>query len=123
VPKGIILMTDGAANEPNTRSCKYANDKATTVKSQGIEVYTIGFGVVGDYCEDVDGTYAGAAASRLLADMATGPTTDNGCTNAENADGDHYFCEPRGDSLTSVFRAAAAALLNGKVKLVTLPGG
>jgi Putative Flp pilus-assembly TadE/G-like/von Willebrand factor type A domain len=121
VPKGIILMTDGAANQPNTRSCKYAYDKATTVKNMGIELFTIGFGVVGDSCSDTDGTYRTASASKLLADMATGPTTDNGCTDAENADGDHYFCEPRTSSLTSVFHAAATALVQGSARLVSLP--
>ena len=121
VPKGIILMTDGAANRPNTRSCKYANDAATAVKALGIELFTIGFGVAGDRCGDVDGAYRNVAASRLLADMATGPTTDNGCTDAENSDGDHYFCEPRTDSLTSVFRAATAALVQGNARLIQLP--
>jgi len=123
VPKGIILLTDGAANMPDVRSCKYANDKAAAVKGRGIELFTIGFGVVGDRCIDVDGTYQNALASKLLADMATGPSTDDGCTDAENADGDHYFCEPRSDSLKSVFHAAATALLGGHVKLVTVPGG
>jgi von Willebrand factor type A domain/Putative Flp pilus-assembly TadE/G-like len=121
VPKGIIMMTDGAANQPDTRSCKYANDKATTVKNMGIEVFTIGFGVVGDMCVDIDGTYRNASASDLLADMATGPTTDNGCTDAENADGDHYFCEPRSNSLASVFNAAATALVKGSARLVSVP--
>ena len=121
VPKGIILMTDGAANQPNSRSCKYANDNATQVKQMGIELYTIGFGVVGDNCVDIDGTYRNAAAGTLLADMATGPTTNDGCTDAENADGDHFFCEPRSDSLNSVFRAAASALVAGSVRLVHLP--
>ncbi len=121
VPKGIILMTDGAANQPNTRSCKYANDQATKVKNMGIEVYTIGFGVVGDRCTDLDGPYQNAYASSLLADMATQPTVDNGCTNAENADGDFYFCEPRSDSLASVFKAAAAALVQGSARLVSIP--
>jgi Flp pilus assembly protein TadG len=120
--KGIILMTDGAANMPNADSCQYAQDKATAVKSMGVELFTIGFGVVGDRCVDVDGTYKNALASKLLADMATGPSVDNGCTDAENTDGDHYFCEPRTDSLTTVFHAAATALLQGQVKLVTLPG-
>ena len=78
VPKGIILLTDGAANQPNTRSCKYANDAASAVKSQGVELFTIGFGVVGDTCVDIDGTYRNAQASTLLADMATGPTVDDG---------------------------------------------
>jgi Flp pilus assembly protein TadG len=121
VPKGIIFMTDGAANQPNSRSCRYANDAATAVKNRGIELFTIGFGVAGDRCVDVDGTYQNALAATLLADMATGPTTNNGCTDAENSDGDHYFCEPRSDSLTSVFRAAASQLLAGAVRLVQLP--
>ncbi len=121
VSKGIIFMTDGAANQPNSRSCRYANDRATTVKNMGIELYTIGFGVAGDRCEDIDGTYRNALASTLLANMATGPTTDNGCTDAENSDGDHFFCEPRGDSLNSVFRAAASQLLQGAVRLIDVP--
>ncbi len=121
VTKGIILMTDGAANQPNLRSCKYANDNATAVKQMGIEVFTIGFGVVGDRCIDVDGTYRNASAANLLADMATGPTDNDGCTDAENTDGDHFFCEPRSDSLTSVFRAATSALVAGSVRLVDLP--
>jgi hypothetical protein len=91
------------------------------VKARGIELFTIGFGVVGDRCVDVDGTYRNASAANLLADMATGPTTNNGCTDAENSDGDHFFCEPRSDSLTSVFRAAASQLLAGAVRLVQLP--
>jgi hypothetical protein len=122
VAKGIIFMTDGAANEPDWRSCKYANDKATAVKAMGIQLYTIGFGVVGDRCIDIDGTYRWALAADLLADMATGPTDNDGCTDAENSDGDHFFCEPRSDSLTAVFRAATTGLIAGNVKLVQLPG-
>ena len=121
VSKGIIFMTDGAANQPNSRSCRYAADRATTVKNMGIALYTIGFGVAGDRCEDIDGTYRNALASTLLADMATGPTSDNGCNDAENSDGDYYFCEPRSESLNSVFRAAASQLLQGAVRLVELP--
>jgi len=121
VPKGIIFMTDGAANQPNSRSCKYANDAATAVKARGIEIYTIGFGVVGDRCVDVDGTYRNASAASLLADMSTGPTVYDACDDAENADGDHFFCEPRSDSLPSVFRAAASALIAGSVRLVHVP--
>lgn len=122
VTKGIIFMTDGAANKPNSRSCRYAMDRATAVKNMGIEVYTIGFGVTGDRCIDIDGTYRNALASRLLADMATGPSADNGCNDAENSDGDHYFCEPRSESLNAVFRAAASQLLQGAARLIELPG-
>ena len=122
VPKGIVFMTDGAANKPDSRSCKYANDRATAVKQMGIDLITIGFGVVGDRCIDVDGTYRNAFAADLLANMATGPTDNDGCTDAENTDGDKFFCEPRSDNLTSVFRAATTTLLAGAVKLVQLPG-
>ena len=121
VPKGIIFMTDGAANQPNSRSCRYAADAAAAVKARGIELFTIGFGVVGDMCVDVDGTYRNATAANLLADMASGPTVNNGCTDAENSDGDHFYCEPRSDSLTSVFRSATSQLLSGAVRLVKLP--
>ena len=123
VPKGIILLTDGAANQPNIRSCKYANDDATTVKNWGIELFTIGFGGINQLCTDIDGTFQNATASRLLASMATQPTTDNGCTAAENADNDHYYCQPYTSDLTSVFKSAANSLLGGAVKLVSPPGG
>ncbi len=123
VPKGIILFTDGAANQPNTDSCKFANDAATAVKNSGVEVFTIGFGVAGDSCVDAAGVFRNVSASTLLASMATQPSTDNGCNATENADGDHYFCEPKTQDLSSVFKAAAAALIGGAVKLVAVPGG
>lgn len=119
--KGIVLMTDGAANQPNARSCRYANDRATAVKNRGIELYTIGFGVAGERCTDLDGTYANAPVTTLLANMATQPTVDNGCNDAENADGDRFFCEARSDSLVAVFRAAATALAQGGARLVSVP--
>jgi hypothetical protein len=122
VAKGILLMTDGAANQPNSNSCAYANDAATAVKNRGVELFTIGFGVVGDQCVDATGPFVNAYASTLLASMADQPTVDNGCTNAENTDGDHYYCEPRGSDLSSVFKAAATALIQGSAHLVMLPG-
>lgn len=121
VPKGIILMTDGAANQPDSRSCQYANGKASEVKAMGIEVYTIGFGVAGSTCTDINGAYRNVATVQLLADMASQPTVNNGCTDAENTDGDHFFCEPKSDSLVSVFRLATSALVQGSVRLVRLP--
>jgi hypothetical protein len=51
--------------------------------------------------------------------MATDSLDDNGgCDNtteadAENADGDHFFCEPRSSDLTHVFTAAAVELSGG----------
>jgi hypothetical protein len=116
VKKGIIFMTDGAANEPSSRSCRDANNEATTTKNAGIEVFTIGFGVEGDRCVDSSGTYQNERATELLADMATDSFDDKGhCLNAaavtaENTDGDHFLCAPRTEDLSAVFTKAARAL-------------
>jgi hypothetical protein len=60
--------------------------------------------------------------------MATDSQDDNGhCSNssaidAENADGDHFFCEAKdGSSLAAVFRAAASSFISGS-KLVPVFG-
>jgi hypothetical protein len=39
---------------------------------------------------------------------------------SENADGDHFLCEPRGADLEPVFRAAAEMLASGS-RLVSIP--
>ena len=114
--KGIIFMTDG---QPNGDTCLAANGAATAAKNAGIEVFTVGFGVDGTTCPDTSGVWQGKSTPKLLASMATS-STDEGCTDAENADGDHYFCQPRTDSMTTVFKTAAAALARS-TRLVSLP--
>ncbi len=122
--KGIIFMTDGAANLPLSlgtpalpvQPCSYANTKAAAVKASGIQVITIGFlsdnpGV----CEkDTSGAFKNATVTSLLASMASPvkgvPADNNGCTQAENTDGDNFFCQPSSGDLSSVFVAAAAQL-------------
>jgi len=142
VKKGIILLTDGAANDPgwcwppwswdcwftpDSSPCEYANDMANVVKGEDIELFTIGYGIEGEHCGDDWGDYRTARATGLLADMATDSLDDKGhCVNEatkdeENADGDHFFCQPKGEELESVFRAAAAALSTG-IKLIPYPG-
>jgi hypothetical protein len=134
--KGIILLTDGAANEPQSasgqRECQYANTNATTAKNANINIVTIGFGVADEVCADQSPSRyrAGAppnnpAVTQLLADMASpinGVAADDnlGCTAAENADGDNFFCQPFGADLTTVF-ARAAGQLTGKPRLLNLP--
>ncbi len=126
VAKGIILLTDGAANQPNSTSCAYANDRATIVKAASIEVFTIGYGVVGDNCVDSNGAYQNVPATTLLANMATDSADDHGhCSNAantdaENSDGDHFLCEARGTDLGSVLTTAASALAGG-IRLIAFP--
>jgi Flp pilus assembly protein TadG len=109
VPKGVILLSDGAANRPDNgptsgffylplcgpepdamNPCQYAVDSAQALKNQGIEIFTIGYGIAGEYCECDNGTWKNKPARDLLKAMAT--------------DQYHYFEEPKGSSLTSVFQ-------------------
>ena len=58
--------------------------------------------------------------------MATSSLDDHGhCADAtaaaaENADGDHFLCEPKSGDLTSLFLQAATALAAGS-RLVSIP--
>ena len=116
VTQGIILMTDGA---PNGDTCSAAVAAATTAKNAGIRIFTVGFGVGGaDQCEST-GTWAGKSVTKALAAMAN-DSVDNGCTAAENTDGDNYFCQPKSGDLDDVFRSAATALVQG-TRLISLP--
>ena len=116
VTKGIILMTDGA---PNGDTCQAAVNAATTAKAAGIVVFTVGFGVGGgDLCETT-GPWAGKSVTKALAAMANN-SIDDGCTAAENLDGDNYFCQPKSGDLDDVFKSAASALVREHA-LINLP--
>lgn len=131
VKKGIIIMTDGEANQPYTySSCQYAYDRAKFVKDLGIEIFTIGYGIENARCtrdrSSYGSTYRDVRVTKLLADMATNSLDDHGscrtpnAVDAENSDGDHFLCLPRDGDLSLVFRAAAAAL-STEIKLVPHP--
>lgn len=126
VAKGIILLTDGEATVPGSNPCDYAYDQAVSVKAESIELFTIGYGVSGAYCNDSSGAYDYQYATTLLADMATDSADDHGhCSNAantdaENTDGDHFLCEARGDDLDDVLVSAATALVGG-IRLIAFP--
>lgn len=134
VRKGIILLSDGQANEPgggntpdppgyNNLECQYAVDMAAAAKAAAVEIYTIGFGVSGKFCADGSGSYTSTSVGQLLADMASGPTDDD-CDDpaVENSDGDHLFCQPASGDLSDVFVAAATSFAAGS-QLVYLPPG
>jgi Flp pilus assembly protein TadG len=117
--KGIILVTDGS---PNGSTCLAAYNEAQGAKtgSPSIEIFTIGFGLSdSDKCPDTSGSYKGKSVVQLLADMAT-TSTNNGCNDAENTDGDHFFCLPKTSQLASIFEMAAQQLAPGS-HLVNLP--
>jgi hypothetical protein len=122
VRKGIIFETDGAPNyngssgDSQNYTCAQALTNAAAAKAANIEIFTIGFDVGSQSCPD-----GGGSAVNLLANMATGPALGTTlCNAAENTDGDHFFCEPAGSDLTSVFQSAAIALAGG-TRLVQLP--
>ncbi|RZV46227.1 MAG: TadE/TadG family protein [Acidimicrobiia bacterium] len=142
VKKGILFLSDGGANHPPSvaHPCEYAGIQATAAKNQGIEIFTIGFGVDNltapgrmVHCDrDEAGPYGqvlfppdGAPVTALLAAMATQPA-DNRCsvgtTDYENTDDDYFFCIPKDEDLSDVFLAVATQFAQGS-RLVQLPPG
>jgi hypothetical protein len=129
-PLGIIFLSDGAANAPTTLSpdnpCEYANNMANLAKAQDVEIFTIGYGIAAENCDDFNGPYNFIQVTELLADMATDSLDDQGhCSNAaniaaENGDGDHFLCQAKGSDLEQVLVAAAAQLAGG-VRLIGYP--
>ena len=127
VSQGIILLSDGAANLPTNKSCKYAYNRANKLKeNKDIEIFTIGYGVETERCYDNNGPYAYEYVTQLLADMATDSYDDHGhcldqsAVDAENSDGDHFLCMPKDGDLNLVFRIAAEAL-STDIKLIPFP--
>jgi hypothetical protein len=130
VPKAIILETDGAPNQtdsehfPGLDPCAAAVAAADLVRAyDDIQLYTVGFGAEQDNgasCSDPNYRQTGGAV-RLLSDMSTKPAIGStSCTAAENTDGDHFFCEPKGNELTPVFESIYQDLINTSGKLVQL---
>ena len=125
---GILLETDGqpsysSTGDPNNYTCSQSSANATAAKNAGIEVFTVGFGLDGANnvnCPDSSGAWSGKRITALLADMASGPTDDNACTAAENADGDHFYCEPAGSELSTVFSAVATEFAGLRTHLIQL---
>jgi hypothetical protein len=89
--------------------CDYAVIQANTAKAAGIEVYTIGYGLdnpAPEYCnsDDVTSPYYNWDIRDVLTTMAT--------------DANHFFDEPVGADLDSVFRAIGGTLTAGGSRLV-----
>ena len=140
VAQGIILETDGhpqvgfengSGDQTTTNSaytCQSALDAATAAKadttksSDGIQIFTIGYGVDssarcptrtanlgqsnGSYSMYETTTWSNKPATQLLAAMAT--------------DADHYFENPSSSELANVFTQAALLLVKGGSHLVQL---
>jgi hypothetical protein len=75
---------------------------------------------VGDIGPDASGAYRNVSVLELLVAMAC--TSESvGCSDAENNDGDHFFCLPKSSQLDGIFQSAAIAL-DASPRLITLPG-
>jgi hypothetical protein len=131
--RGIILMTDGAANEPlylTPNPCQYALNAANAAKTADVQVITIGFGIenksdTGNQCHDGSGTYrnisggTGPWVGPLLQAMASGaPAGATECNDAENTDGDSFFCQRSNLDLAQVFVDAASQITQRAPRLV-----
>jgi hypothetical protein len=129
--KAVIFLTDGAANEPDPmpgpdNPCEYADDRAAFLKTQDVEIFTIGYGVHNEYCNDDNGPYDFERVTELLSSMATDSADDQGhcatstAVDLENADGDHFLCSADSADLEEVFIIAAEALIKG-IRLIGYP--
>ncbi len=137
---GILLETDGQPSysntgDPDNYTCAAAMTAATSAKAitngdgSHIDLFTVGFGLDGANdvdCPDTSGAWRAVNVTSLLAQMATttyAPRPDgvnSGCVSAENSDGDHFFCQPRTDDLTSVFQQVATQLAGIRTHLIAL---
>jgi hypothetical protein len=111
--------------------CDYANDAATLAKAtpppgqDQTTIFSLAYGAGGGPTSDArclsdwtpssfaGGVYAttffAAVASPLADGTPSGDSLPGGCAVDENTDGDYYFCEERGDNLSTVFLQIANA--------------
>ena len=121
VKKGIILETDGtpqAGDGSAHYTCDQANAAATAVKamSDGILIYTIGYGVSGATCPTTSGggnanshetsTWSGKATTTLLSKMASDPSK--------------FYNSPGSSAVAAAFLSAATSLAGGGSHLIQL---
>lgn len=114
VAKGIIVLSDGELNDPNSGSdgvdpgssanqgwtdttpCEDALNAATAAKAAGTLIFSIAYDDSGGQCDDSgSGGYSGSAQT-LMQDLATSSA--------------YYFSQSSAGSLTSAFTAASSAL-------------
>ena len=113
----------------------------TNAQGKHVELFTVGYGLDGsnnELCPDgrtvggytypnIRPTYMNKYVTKALSDMATQPDLSpippaNGstsdCVAAENTDQDHFFCEPKTNDLTTVFKTIAIQLAGIRPHLV-----
>ena len=119
------------SNEP--RGCQNLLRVAQQAKDRGILVITVAFGDArtnGCLKDFSNGRFSGRPVRDVLAEVASPrapgiPSTANSCSSpaaiqAENTDGDFFFCAADGDQLKSIF-ATAIAQISGNTRFIRLP--
>jgi len=118
---------DAASYAGKVASCNAFSQVAANAKAAGVLIVTIGFGSAGtEDCDWTPGTADTLAAA--ASPTSAGPSTANfdcGTTagrNAENSDGDYFFCAASGSSsdLANIF-VSAITQLSGTSHLLNLP--
>ena len=120
----------GVAGNNNKQSCDNLAAIASEAKAANIQIITIGVGAVNKatcgktssgatiYVRDV---LAGAASPKKSGGASDAhDCTQTGKTDAENTDGDNYFCAASSADLKNVFVAAMGSLTKN-TKLMALP--
>lgn len=114
--------------------CTNLKTVAAAAKAAGITVIMIGYGIANTAKCNRDyngGPYTGSNVDDVLAAAAspkadgTASAADNNCSttagaNAENTDGDNYFCAANGTQLGSIF-ATAVSQITSTTKFVKMP--
>ncbi|MGO4190671.1 pilus assembly protein TadG-related protein [Arthrobacter sp. YAF17] len=143
--KAIILETDGQPNESNiagstsvdsagdigssivSTACNNLKAVAADAKDKDILIITVGFGSA-----NTDSCGGGVLVRDVLAAAASEKsprvpsTASNDCQSAakrdaENADGDYFFCAASGTELGPIFVSAINAI-SGNSRLIRIPG-
>lgn len=121
------------ANTNGETACDNLKTVAATAKAQGVTIITIGFGNAATYtCKKASngGNSGTMYVDKVLAAVASptdnGPSEADGCKNseqidAENTDGDNFYCAANGEDLKDVF-AAAMGSLSGGTKFMAIDG-
>jgi len=124
----IILLTDGAPSVASVENeCALAFSSAGAAREQDIQIYTIGYFADSNPSRCSPSDFLGRSSAELLQEMTHdnhSPTfTFTTCLNA-NQDGDHFYCELKGEDLQDVFNSILASILNdlGGSSLVDLSG-
>lgn len=115
-----------------TKGCNNFLDVARNAKAQGITIITIGFGGANTAGCERYFDYGGEPLVRNVLAQAASPVNgvpatasfcdkDNPASiEAENRDGDLYFCAAKGDELAEIFATAMTAM-SGGIKLLKMP--